>query len=170
MRDGKWLVGLGMASATYPARRSASSAIARVRADGSALVESGGVDIGTGGYTVFAQVAADALGIPVEHVRFDLGDSDFPNAAQAGGSQQTASVGSAVKLAALNARAKVAALAIADPASPLHGASPDAVDAKDGRIFLKDQPSRGETYATILTRAKTDIVEATGDAKPGDET
>jgi len=59
---------------------------------------------------------------------------------------------------------------MADPASPLHGAAPDAIDAKDGRIFLKDQPSRGETYAAILTRAKSDVVEASADAKPGDET
>jgi xanthine dehydrogenase YagR molybdenum-binding subunit len=169
MRDGRWLVGLGMASATYPAHRSASSAIVRVQSDGSALAQSGGVDIGTGGYTAFAQVAADALGIPVAKVRFDLGDSSFPNAAQAGGSQQTASVGSAVKLAALNARNKVAALAIADAKSPLHGASPDAIDAKDGRIFLKDHPATGETYADILTRAKVDIMEASADAKPGDE-
>lgn len=169
-RDGRWLVGLGMASATYPAHRSASAAIARVQSDGSALVQSGGVDIGTGGYTAFAQVAADALGIPVAKVRFDLGDSNFPNAAQAGGSQQTASVGSAVKIAALNARNKVAALAIADAKSPLHGVSPDAIDAKDGRIFVKDQPAKGETYVDILTRAKIDIIEASGDAKPGDET
>ncbi|MFN2459983.1 MAG: xanthine dehydrogenase family protein molybdopterin-binding subunit [Candidatus Velthaea sp.] len=170
MRDGRMLVGLGMASATYPAHRNPSGAVARISADGSAVVQSGAVDIGTGAYTAFTQLAAEELGIAVEHVRFDLGDSNYPLAAQAGGSAQTASVGSAIKLAALDARAKVAALAASDAASPLHGASPEAVAAKDGRLFLKDQPARGETYAAILARHNVDAIEGHGDAKPGEET
>jgi xanthine dehydrogenase YagR molybdenum-binding subunit len=169
MRDGRMFVGLGMASATYPTNRSAASALARIDAFGNAIVQSGGVDIGTGSYTAFSQVAAEALGIPVERITFGLGDTRMPNAPNAGGSQLTASVGSAVKLAALDARNKVAALAIADPRSPLAGAAPEALDAKDGRLFLKADPSRGETYAAIVERSGNVMVEGRADAKPGDE-
>jgi xanthine dehydrogenase YagR molybdenum-binding subunit len=143
--------------------------VARINADGSALVLSGAVDIGTGAYTAFTQVASDALGIPVRRVRFDLGDSTYPNAAQAGGSAQTASVGSAVKLAALDARKNVIALATADTASPLFGAPADAIATHDGRLFLKSDPARGETYAAILGRGQRATVDGHADAAPGDE-
>jgi xanthine dehydrogenase YagR molybdenum-binding subunit len=168
MRDGRLLAGIGMASATYPTNRSAASALARVDAQGNAVVQTGGVDIGTGSYTAFSQVAADALGIPVERVTFGLGDTRMPPAPNAGGSQLTASAGSAVKLAALDARNKVIRLAIADPQSALAGAAPDAIDAKDGRLFLKTSPDRGETYAAIIARSGATI-EGRADAKPGDE-
>ena len=72
-RDGHYLIGYGMASATYPARQSGASAIARLRRDGSVLVQAGSQDIGTGTYTIMAQIAADALGIPVERVSFEIG-------------------------------------------------------------------------------------------------
>ena len=170
MRDGRMLVGLGMASATYPTNRSAASAVARIDKDGNAVVQSGGVDIGTGAYTAFSQVAAEALGIPVERVLFGLGDTRMPNAPNAGGSQLTASVGSAVRLASLDARNRVAQLAAADAASPLHGSTLDAVDAAGGRLFLKSEPSRGETFAAIVARSNGGVtVEGKADAKPGDE-
>jgi xanthine dehydrogenase YagR molybdenum-binding subunit len=158
-----------MASSTYPTNRSAASALARIDAQGNAAVQTGGVDIGTGSYTAFSQVAADALGIPVERVTFGLGDTRMPQAPNAGGSQLTASAGSAVKLAALDARAKVVRLAITDPHSPLAGAVPDAIDAKDGRLFLKSSPERGETYAEIVARNGGTVIEGRADAKPGDE-
>ena len=100
MRDGRYLVGWGMATATYPTNRSPASAVARLLADGTAVVQSGSQDIGTGTYTVMTQVAADALGLPVEKVRFELGDTTMPNSPVSGGSQTAASVGSAVHLAA----------------------------------------------------------------------
>jgi xanthine dehydrogenase YagR molybdenum-binding subunit len=169
MRAGNMLVGLGMASATYPTNRSAASALARIDARGFAVVQSGGVDIGTGSYTSFSQVAASALGIPVDRITFGQGDTRMPKAPNAGGSQLTASVGSAVKLAGLDARNKVAALAFADPKSPLAGASLDAIDAADGRIFLKANPARGETYAAIIERNGGIAIEGKADAQPGDE-
>ncbi len=167
MRDGRYLIGLGMASATYPTHRSKASAIARIAPDGTAEVRSGGVDIGTGAYTAFTQIAAETLGIPVAGIRMDLGDSTFPVAPVAGGSQLTASVGSAVKLAALDARAKLAALAIADPASPLHGVDAAALDARDGRLFVRAQPERGERFGAIVDRAGGGVVEGSSDAAPG---
>jgi xanthine dehydrogenase YagR molybdenum-binding subunit len=169
MRDGRMLVGLGMASATYPTNRSAASASARIDAQGNAIVQSGGVDIGTGAYTSFAQLAAETLGMPVARVTFGLGDTRMPKSPNAGGSQQTASVGSAVKLATLKARMQLMQLAVADERSPLHGVALDALDTRDGRLILSADPARGESFAAIVTRNGGMPIEATADAQPGAE-
>src|SRR4051812_2385338 len=118
------LVGMGMATATYPANFAAAQAMARMLPDGTAEVASGTIDIGTGSYTVMAQVAADELGLPFEKVRFDLGESDLPEAPIAAGSMTAASVGSAVLVASRALRDRLVRMAIADPASPLHGLAP----------------------------------------------
>ncbi len=107
MRDGNVLIGWGMATSTYPTHRMPASAYVRLNADGSALVRVGTQDLGTGTYTVMTQVAADALGIPVERIRFELGDSAFPHAPVSGGSMTVASVGPAVKAACEAARGKL---------------------------------------------------------------
>ena len=114
MRDGHWLVGYGMASATYPARQSGSSALAKLRRDGTVLVQAGSQDIGTGTYTIMAQIAADVLGLPVEQVTFELGDTALPETPVSGGSQTASSTGSAVKMAAQALRDQLVA-AGADP-------------------------------------------------------
>jgi xanthine dehydrogenase YagR molybdenum-binding subunit len=95
-RDGRWLVGTGVASSTYPAYRAPSQATARLDADGGFTVQIAAADIGTGARTVLTQIAADALGVDPAQVRMEIGDSDFGQAALAGGSMGTASWGSAV--------------------------------------------------------------------------
>jgi xanthine dehydrogenase YagR molybdenum-binding subunit len=103
MRDGDELIGWGVATATYGGLRSPSSA--RVRAeDGKFIVEVATHDLGTGMYTIMAQVAADALGVPVSQIECRLGDSSFPSAPVAGGSQSTASVMPAVQAACVKLR------------------------------------------------------------------
>lgn len=97
-RDGK-LIGWGMAASTFPGLRSAASAKVRLLADGTAHVLTSGNDMGTGAYTIVASTAANALGLPVEKVRVDLGDSLLPNGGLAGGSQMTASLIPAVMVA-----------------------------------------------------------------------
>ena len=91
-RDGNWLVGWGCAASAYPTQMAAATARVRVFADGRALVETAGHEIGNGLYTVAAQTAAEGLGIPVEKVSVSLGDTDLPPAPVAGGSISTASV------------------------------------------------------------------------------
>ncbi len=98
-RDGRWLIGTGVAASTFPAFRRPSSAIARAETDGTFTVQIGAADIGTGARTVLTQIAADELGAPLERVRVDIGDSALPFAFLAGGSGGTASWGSAVVLA-----------------------------------------------------------------------
>jgi xanthine dehydrogenase YagR molybdenum-binding subunit len=105
--DGRWLIGTGVASSTYPARRSSSTALARVNSQGSYDVLIGASDIGTGAWTALTQIAADALEIPVKEVHLEIGDSRLPRARIAGGSMGTASWGSAIIEAARNLRARL---------------------------------------------------------------
>jgi xanthine dehydrogenase YagR molybdenum-binding subunit len=98
-RDGRWLVGTGVASSTYPAYRSPATARVRRDGDGAFTVSIGATDLGTGARTVLTQIAADALDAPPETVTLELGDSALPKAGVAGGSMGTASWGSAVVLA-----------------------------------------------------------------------
>jgi xanthine dehydrogenase YagR molybdenum-binding subunit len=152
-REGNWLVGWGMATATYPARQSPSSAVARARPDGTVLVQAGSQDIGTGTYTIMSQIAADALGVPYERVRFELGDTTFPETPVSGGSQTASSTGSAVKMACLELRKKLAERAVADAASPLHGLSPEAVGGEDGALVALADRTRKDPYASVVARS-----------------
>jgi xanthine dehydrogenase YagR molybdenum-binding subunit len=169
MRDQGVLVGMGMATATYPTRRSQASALARLLADGSAVVLTGSQDIGTGTYTVMTQVAADGLGLPPTRVRVDIGDTEFPETPVSGGSQTAATTGSAVQAACADARRNLVRLAIGDDVSPLYGAAEDAVETADGRLFLRDQPAKGESYGEVLRRHRMSQIEGRANAKPGAE-
>ena len=108
-RDGRWLVGTGVAASTFPAFRRPSSGIARAEQDGSFTVQIGAADIGTGARTVLTQIAADELEVRLEQVHVEIGDSALPFAALAGGSGGTASWGSAVVLACRQLRERLAA-------------------------------------------------------------
>ncbi len=110
MRQGDTLVGWGMATAVYPARRSPASARARMYPDGKVLVEAGTQELGGGTYTIMTQIAADALGVPVSRVTFRLGDTRYPETPVSGGSQTAATTGSAVYEAATALKARLDAL------------------------------------------------------------
>jgi xanthine dehydrogenase YagR molybdenum-binding subunit len=168
-REGNQLIGWGMATATYPANRSAAQAMVRILPNGHALVACGSQDLGTGTYTIMAQTAGNALGIDPRLVEAQLGDSTLPKAPVSGGSQSAASIGPAISAAAMQAKLKVAQLAIDDPKSPLHGAPIADIAAKDGRLFLSTSPGTSDAYADILARNGGQPVEATGSAEPGEE-
>jgi xanthine dehydrogenase YagR molybdenum-binding subunit len=104
MRDGRWLIGWGMATATYPMNFAPASALARLLPDGTAEVMSASSDMGPGTWTSMTQVAAETLGLPIERVKFSLGDTRLPRAPIHGGSMTMASVGSAVQAACRKAR------------------------------------------------------------------
>ncbi len=99
MRDGHTLIGWGMATAVYPARRSPASAKARCYPDGRFVVVAGTQELGGGTYTIMTQIAADALGVPVSKVMFQLGDTRFPETPVSGGSQTAATAGTALQAA-----------------------------------------------------------------------
>jgi len=166
MRDGDRIIGYGMATVTYPAHSMPANATLRVLGDGSAHVRCGTQDIGTGTYTIIAQVAADALGIPAERIQVELGDSDLPNAPVSGGSMTAASVTPAVREAALKARAEIIARALADPASPFHGRDAQDLTIQAGAVYDAKNPQQRELVAVLLTRGGGRPVETQGSAKP----
>jgi xanthine dehydrogenase YagR molybdenum-binding subunit len=116
-----------------------------------------------------SQIAADALGVPVDRVRFELGETDMPENPASTGSVTMASTGTAVHDAATELRRKLARMAIADRASPLAGAAETDIGAGDGRLFLTSDPRRGESYASLLARAGGQPVEATVTSRGGPE-
>ncbi len=164
MADGKYLVGYGMATASYPANRKPAAATVIAYADGSVVVRSGTQDIGTGTYTIMAQVAAQELGLPPSAVRALLGDTILPKSGVSGGSTTAASVCTAVQLAAARLRTVLIATAIADPKSKLHGLHPDAVRLGGNGTFVADGGT--DTIRGIVSRGGTNSVEA--EAGPDD--
>lgn len=169
LQRGRELIGYGMASAVYPTNRMPASALVRLLADGRAAVRTASSDMGPGTWTSMTQVAAAVLGLPLEQVDFELGDTDMPTAPVHGGSMTMASVGSAVQGAARAALDQIVQLAAGDKNSPLFGAAADQVVAANGRIFLKDNPSRADNYSAILRRLGRPSVEVMHHSKPGDE-
>lgn len=167
-REGRWLVGYGMASAAYPAHFRPSAARATMAPDGSVLMQCGTQELGTGTYTVMSQVAAKALGIPVDRVRFELGDTRLPAAPLSAGSATAASAGSSVLLAAQALRDKLIGIAVADARSPLFGVPADSVEAADGQLRRRGSTS-GESYQSLLARLGSGPVSADADAAPGPE-
>jgi xanthine dehydrogenase YagR molybdenum-binding subunit len=157
-RDGEWWVGQGVAAATYPYDRFPGAQVAiRLTADGRAIVRTAAQEMGMGTATVQVQHAAERLGLPVERVAFEYGDSDLPNAVYAGGSAQTASIIAAAEQAARALVKKL--LGLAGAGSPLAGLHPRDVEARDGGLYRKDGDA-GESYVSILRRADRDMVEA----------
>ncbi len=170
MRDGKLLVGWGMATATYPGMRNPGAAKVRILQDGSATVVSATQDMGGGTYTTMVQVVSDALGIPVERIQSTLGDSMLPPAPVSGGSMTTASVLPAIRKACEQALTKLVQTAIGDENSPMHGKKEDEITAQNGRVFVKgSSPSSGNTYAEVLASKKMAAVEGEGFLQPGEE-
>jgi xanthine dehydrogenase YagR molybdenum-binding subunit len=168
-RDGRYLVGMGMATAVYPVNHFPSSARVRIRRDGSALAECSTHDLGTGTYTVLTQVASETLGLSPERVEVIIGDTNLPKAMVSGGSSTVMSVGTSVQGASRAAMAKLLDAARADRRSPLYGASADAVVARDGRLVLKGDPSKGESYGELFARAGVGEVEGSYDTQFDDK-
>ncbi|EFL27747.1 aldehyde oxidase and xanthine dehydrogenase [Streptomyces himastatinicus ATCC 53653] len=161
-REGDWLIGLGVAVGVYETQRNQAQARVRLDADGTALVETAASDMGPGTYTSQTQVAADALGLTMRTVTLRLGDSLYPPTPPHGGSQTMASVGSAVLDGCDKVRRQAIELAVEDRESPLYGADADDVVVRGGRLHVKGNPGRGETYRSLLTRNDRTHVEAGG--------
>jgi xanthine dehydrogenase YagR molybdenum-binding subunit len=166
MRDGNTLIGWGFATSTYPTNRQPSSVRVRMDRAGNVTVQSGTQDIGTGTYTVMTQVAADALGIPVQRIRFELGDSSLPPAPVSGGSQTVASVGPSVQAACEALIGKLKDLAVADSRVGWRGQSRDALQIRDGLVVGAD---RRTPIGVLLEKSGHPFIEAEVQTKPGEE-
>jgi xanthine dehydrogenase YagR molybdenum-binding subunit len=166
MRDGRLLVGWGMATGVWGAFQRIASARITLRADGTAHVTSATSDIGPGTYTVMTMIAAEYLGLRPEQVQFELGDTRFPRAPSQGGSQTTSSVGSAVYGAALAVGARLLSLANREADSPLRAAAPADVEMLDGRLQLKSDPSRFVSVSDVMKRNGLTEITETFESRP----
>jgi xanthine dehydrogenase YagR molybdenum-binding subunit len=168
MRDGHHLIGYGMATAIYPAHRSKARAEATIFANGTALVRTAASDMGPGTYTSVTQVAAQTFGLPMEAVRLEIGDTDYPYAPVHGGSITMASVGSAVEAACRAVLDDLAAVARAARHGPLAGLDRDKVSAGEGGLVGPD--GSRTSYAEVLRTLSLDRIVGQGETAPGEET
>lgn len=152
VRDGQWLVGIGMSSAVRGNMLMASKANVRLNPDGQLTARMAMTDIGTGSYTVFTQIAADLLGLPMERVTILLGDSDFPDTPGSGGSFGAASAGSGLYDACMQLRQKLC-----------HSAGIDPERARFEHGHLTD----GDRSIGLAALAGANGVEANGAVQPG---
>ncbi|MGJ5630783.1 xanthine dehydrogenase family protein molybdopterin-binding subunit [Nostoc sp. CALU 1950] len=166
MQDGYFLIGWGMASATFPTNVGTASVKVEIFANGEVRVQTGTQDIGTGTYTVMTQVASEVLGLPVQ---FELGDSNLPKAPIAGNSITVASVSPAVHKAAIAARDRIIQMAIADANSLLYGSQAEDISVESGQIFLKQDPSKRDSYTDILHRHGLESLEVTEESSASPE-
>jgi xanthine dehydrogenase YagR molybdenum-binding subunit len=151
-RDGEWLVGLGMAGATRINFLAESEARVTLQADGRALVETDMTDIGTGTYTILAQITGEMLGLPIDKVDVHLGDSALPRSAGSGGSFGAASAGSSVALACED---------IVGELAQRMGVSPDELVLKDGMAVALNK------QVALVDLLAGDAIPARGHIKPG---
>jgi xanthine dehydrogenase YagR molybdenum-binding subunit len=164
-REGEWLIGMGCATATYPYHRFPGGAVRiKLTADGHVTVSTAVHDMGMGTATAQAQHIAARLGVPLEHVTFEYGDSSLPRGVIAGGSTQTASIGGAVIAATEVFVEELIKLAGND--SPLAGLSVADVELRDGGLGHHQDLNRFESYQSILRRAGRDELVCQADAPP----
>jgi xanthine dehydrogenase YagR molybdenum-binding subunit len=166
-RVDRWKIGYGMATTLYPAIRQACRARVSLNPDGLLLVQCGTQDMGSGTYTALAQIAADALGIPVAKVTVELGDTLLPDGPFSGGSQVTASIFPAVEAATSKLRATLVSMAVADATSPLGGKPPDDLEFT-GEMIRSRSGNAGGKLVDVLARANADGMEAEGESPATD--
>jgi len=159
MRDGSELVGWGMATGVWEALQMPVAARIVLTANGHAEVSCAASDIGTGTYTIMAQVAADTLGLPLENITVKLGDSTLPQAPVEGGSWMAASASHAVATTAKEIRKELLALAKATKNSPLAGAKLEDVVLADGKVASKHDEGRAVSIADAMRHAAVDRIE-----------
>jgi len=159
MRNDDSLIGWGMASAMWDSGQVPASAKAVLSADGKLTVSSATEDIGTGTYTIMAQIAAEELGVPIEDVTFALGDSSMPKAFLEGGSLTAASTGSAVKAACNKVRQRLLTLARKIDGSPFANTALKEVTFADGTIRSRSDPAQAISFVEVMRRSNRDAIE-----------
>lgn len=159
MRDGSELVGWGMATGVWEALQMPAAARIVLSANGHAEVSCAASDIGTGTYTIMAQVAADMLGLPIENIGIKLGDSTLPQCPVEGGSWIAASVSHAIIAVAEEVRDELLGAAKKMKNSPLKDAKPANAVLSNGKIADKNDPTRAVSMADVMREAGMDRIE-----------
>ncbi|WP_256011376.1 xanthine dehydrogenase family protein molybdopterin-binding subunit [Desertivirga xinjiangensis] len=168
VRSGEWLIGFGMGVGTFGAHRGAAAVRAKLMANGSILFQSAVTDIGPGTGTAMVQIASEHIGIPPEKITFQLGNSDFPQAPNQGGSAIVATVGSAVVAACTHIKEKLLTMAAASE-KRFTGVKMEDVLFDKGELSLAKSPSVKMSYIDILKKQKLTELDIIQDSKPGEE-
>ena len=166
MREGDDLIGWGMATGVWEALQMPIAVRISLSGDGRAEVFCATSDIGTGTYTIMAQVAADALGLPLDHVSVRLGDSRLPQSPVEGGSWIAASVSAGIVTTAHSIRDELLQLAKDVPNSPLADLGPEQVRLADGALMSKSETSRLLPIQDILRHGGVSHIEREETANP----
>jgi xanthine dehydrogenase YagR molybdenum-binding subunit len=165
-RDGK-VIGWGMAGASWGAARIPCEATVELCLDGRICVRCATQDIGTGTYTVFAQVMNEKTGVPLDRIQVILGDSGLPPGPTSGGSMATSAILPAAASGVNAAIARLLHIAALTPDSPFNGMQPDALTISEGRVHEKDKPaSSGVPFEQIIRQAGLGGITATGKTTP----
>jgi xanthine dehydrogenase YagR molybdenum-binding subunit len=159
LRDGRELVGWGMATGVWEALQVPITVRISLTASGQAEVSCATSDIGTGTYTIMAQVAADMLGLPLESIAIKLGDSTLPQSPVEGGSWIAASVSNGIVTTSNAIREELLRLAKTIPDSPLATAAPDEVTLSDGMIVSRRDTARSVSIADAMRHGGLDRIE-----------
>ena len=161
-RDGL-ILGWGMAGCSWVAARFNSAANVQLRDDGTCRVACATQDIGTGTYTILAQLASARTGVPLDKVEVELGDTSLPEGPVSGGSAATGSVVNAVLDAADQAIASLKTIAVSTPGSPFLNRNPDELGFEDGKVVIKnDRGATGVPFSDLLRRANLRLVTGNG--------
>ncbi|MGI4983949.1 MAG: xanthine dehydrogenase family protein molybdopterin-binding subunit [Janthinobacterium lividum] len=167
-KDGE-VLGWGVASCSWKASRVPAQAAVEFNADGTLRVSSATQDIGTGTYTVLAQMAAQQAGVPLSKVVVALGDTRLPPGPMSGGSMATASLVPAVSEAARDAVKQMLTAAGSAEGTPFMGKKPDALALTDGRVHLKEQAAAGGMpFEDVLRAARFNHVTGMGKSGASD--
>ncbi|GAA3757511.1 xanthine dehydrogenase family protein molybdopterin-binding subunit [Terriglobus aquaticus] len=153
-------LGWGVAACTWGAMKMDAEVTVEIRSDGTARVATGSQDVGTGTYTVLAQLVAHETGVPVDKVEVVLGDSSLPAGPISGGSWATASLVPAALNAAKNATKSVLNIATQTDGSPFKGRKQEELECADGIIRVKGQPSPSLSASQALSLARVRAVNA----------
>ena len=168
MREGRELIGWGMASGTYPVNKLPAEAKIILTPQGRFVVQCAGADIGTGTYTILAQTAADILGVDSTTIEVELGDTRLPRAGVAGGSQLAGNVTAAVNDTAKRMRAQLLKLASELPQSPLNGTPVSQLTLKGDGVQHTLRSGLAVSLAQLATLAPAESLTVTGGTFPDD--
>jgi xanthine dehydrogenase YagR molybdenum-binding subunit len=169
MRDGNELVGWGMGTGIWEALQVPITVRIALTANGHAEVACATSDIGTGTYTIMAQVAADMLGLPLDNISVKLGDSSLPQSPVEGGSWIASSVSNGIATTANAVRDELLRLAKQIPNSPLANATPDEVALSEGRLVSKRDASRAVSIADAMRQGNVERIEQEKTTEPAQD-
>ena len=166
--EGNWLIGYGMSTGVFNAFRWEASARALLKADGSLTLQSAVTDIGPGTGTALTMIAHNVLGVPVEKIKVEYGDTSLPKAPSQGGSAIVSAVGSAVFDACTAIKQALIELAIKE-GGPLAGRQTDELALADGILSVEKEPGKKVTVSELMQANNLTVIDKTKDSKAGPE-